>query len=315
LQDLREIYHQLRRQHQASGFRSSKIVQDAPVCVGPSENRQGDVRVTGMTITQERKRILARLGQRLGAAWRVPEQIDTIADDEVPRNRPEAYFVQDEMAAAIDEPLTGWKVGATSARMRELDGHDDVIPGRIFHSVTWRGSRLTLPSARFPDARAETEFAFSINAPVSLRDSPWSIEELAPMATLHPAIEIIGNRHALPDASAPTRSLMTIADNGGGIGFVFGDPVADWQDIDFQQHHISLKVDDGAEAENFLGELRCVPIKAVADLVNQLQHRGIALNAGDFVSTGAATVPQHIQKGSSVIADFGILGRIELDFV
>ena len=98
---------------------------------------------------------------------------------------------------------------------------------------------------------------------------------------------------------------MTIADNGGGIGFVFGDPVSDWQEnIDFQHHNIDLTVDGGAKAENFLGEMRCIPIQAVADLVNHLASRGISLKAGDFVSTGAATVPQPIVAGSHVDSKF-----------
>ncbi|MFY0613849.1 MAG: hypothetical protein JXQ99_20130 [Hyphomicrobiaceae bacterium] len=267
-----------------------------------------------MTKSQDRKSVLAALGNRLGNAWRVPTLIGDIAESDLPLDRREAYAVQDVMAAVINEPLTGWKVGATSAKMRELDDHDDVIPGRIFQSVTWQLNRLTLPIARFPDARVETEFAFRLGEPVALRNKPWSAQELAPVVTLHPAIEIIGNRHALPDASASTRSLMTIADNGGGIGFVFGNPVADWQGFDFQHHHIHLSVDDGAEAENFLGEMRCVPIQAVADLVNHLAQRGIGLSAGDFISTGAATVPQHIKTGSQVVADFGDLGRIDVTF-
>ncbi len=267
-----------------------------------------------MQIAPARQNLLAGLGRRLGSAWQVPERVGALAADELPRDRPEAYAVQDAMAAVIDEPLTGWKVGATSARMRELDGHDDVIPGRIFKSVTWQGNRLTLPAARFPDARVETEFAFRLAEALPLRDRPWRVEELTEIATLHPAIEIIGNRHALPAATAPVRSLMTIADNGGGIGFVFGEQVADWHEIDYQNHHISLTVDGGAAAENFLGEMRCVPIEAVADLVNHLSGRGIALAADDFVSTGAATVPQQITKGSHVVADFGALGRMQLDF-
>ena len=267
-----------------------------------------------MQISPSRRHLLESLGRRLGTAWRVPEVIAALPADEIPRDRAEAYAVQDAMAAAIDEPLTGWKVGATSARMRELDGHDDVIPGRIFKSVTWQGSQLTLSAARFPEARAETEFAFRLAEALPLRDRPWHVEELTEIATLHPAIEIIGNRHASPDAPASVRSLMTIADNGGGIGFVFGDPVTDWHHVDYQNHRISLTVDGGAAAENFLGDMRCVPIEAVADLVNHLSSRGIALAAGDFVSTGAATVPQHIAKGSCVVADFGALGRIELEF-
>ena len=268
----------------------------------------------GMDMSRERMQLLAGLGNRLGAAWQAADLIGAVAEDELPRNRAEAYAVQDQMAIAIGEPLTGWKVGATSARMRALDGHDDVIPGRIFKSVTWQGNALKLPANRFPQARVETEFAFRLVEAVPLRDAPWRVDELAPIARLHPAIEIIGNRHDLPDAPASVRSLMTIADNGGGIGFVFGDAVSNWSGIDFQQHPISLRVDGGDEAENFLGEMRCVPIEAVTELVNHLQVRGFALKAGDFVSTGAATVPQHIRKGSKAVADFGALGVIELDF-
>jgi len=131
---------------------------------------------------------------------------------------------------------------------------------------------------------------------------------------LHPAVELIGNRHQLPDGSKSEKSLMTIADNGGGIGFVFGDEVQNWRSIDFRQHHITLQVDDKTSAENFLGDMRCIPLEALADLINHLKERGIALNEGDFVSTGAATVPQPFQKGSKVVADFGELGRIDLSF-
>ena len=218
------------------------------------------------------------------------------------------------MAESLGYGITGWKVGATSAKMRELDGHDDVIPGRILAPTTYVGHHHDLPISRFPGARAETEFAFRLNGDLPLRDRPWSAEEIAPLATLHPAVEIIGHRYPKGKGAPKVGTLLTIADNGGGIGFVFGDPVTDWQDIDFQNHRISLRVDEAAEAENFLGDMRCVPIEALADLVNHLAARGCTLKSGDFVSTGAATVPQAVQAGSQVVADFGILGKIELRF-
>ena len=49
-------------------------------------------------------------------------------------------------------------------------------------------------------------------------------------------------------------------------------------------------------AENFLGELRGAPLNALADLLNHLAQRGYSLHIGDYVSTGAATVPQPFQK-------------------
>ena len=108
---------------------------------------------------------------------------------------------------------------------------------------------------------------------------------------------------------------MTIADNGGGIGFVFGTAFHDWKNINFRNHSICLQVDDNPPAENFLGDMRCQPLEAVADLVNHLSSREISLRKGDFVSTGAATVPQPFLKGSYVTADFGIIGKIQITFV
>ena len=267
-----------------------------------------------MALNPSTKEKLIHLAEKLGKAWLECGQIENLLMEDLPVTRSEAYFVQDKMAETINQPMSGWKVGATSAKMRELDGHDDVVPGRIFRNVTFKGSSHQLPIARFADARAETEFAFRLLEGIPLREIPWTGDELKSKVELHPAVELIGNRHQLPNGSKSQKSLMTIADNGGGIGFVFGDPISNWNEVDFRQHHIRLQVDESPPAENFLGEMRCFPLEALAQLVDHLSERGFVLNEGDFVSTGAATVPQPFNKNSTVIADFGELGCIDLKF-
>ena len=257
---------------------------------------------------------LVALADLLADKWLDPAMPVKLEPHQFPKNRNEAYYVQDYMFAALGENLAGWKVGATSARMRALDGHDDVIPGRIAASTCFIGTHMKLPIARFPKARAETEFAFRLHETPGLRNKPWRAEEMAEIMTLHPAIEIIGNRYQAEGISKAQNSLLTTADNGGGMGFVFGDPIDDWQKLDFQHHKITLSVDGKAPAENFLGDMRCVPAQAAADLVNHLAKRDISMKAGAFLSTGAATVPQHFEVGSVVHADFGGLGVIELTF-
>ena len=66
---------------------------------------------------------LKNLSVRLGNAWLQCVQIPTPSLDDIPISRSEAYFVQDQMAEVIGDSVSGWKVGATSAKMRELDGH------------------------------------------------------------------------------------------------------------------------------------------------------------------------------------------------
>ena len=263
---------------------------------------------------ESRKAVLEDLVAMLSASWRDPANKVAVDPRFYPRNRTEAYFVQDRMHDELGQGVAGWKVGATSVRMRKLDGHDDVIPGRIFASRSYVGSHHSLPINQFPDARIETEFAFRLTAKPHFREAPWTAAEMETMMVLHPAIEIIGNRYRIEAASKAENSLMTIADNGGGIGFVFGDPVEDWQEVDFRQHLITLMVSGGAPADNFFGEMRCLPTEAVADLVNHLALRGYEMEAGDFISTGAASVPQPFSAGDHVRADFGALGVIEAAF-
>jgi 2-oxo-hept-3-ene-1,7-dioate hydratase len=259
-------------------------------------------------------RAIEELAAMLADAWHRPGNLVAVDRALVPADRAQACLAQDLMFQKLGEALVGWKVGATSHKMRQLDGHDDVIPGRIIASRTHIGPRHDLQIGHFHKARAETEFAFRLTATPHLRDTPWTSGEMAEIMVLHPAIELIGNRYQMDGASKAENSLMTIADNGGGIGFVFGDPVTDWQHIDFQNHRIDLQVSGGAPADNFLGDMRCVPAEAAADLVNHLAHRGEVLEAGHFISTGAASVPQPFGGGDVVHADFGVLGTIELRF-
>ena len=95
---------------------------------------------------------------------------------------------------------------------------------------------------------------------------------------------------------------------------VFGNEFDEWEHLNFKEHFISLEVDNNKPAENFFGDMRCQPLEAVADLINHLSTRKIYLKKGDFISTGAATVPQSFFKNSSVIADFGVIGKIKLTF-
>ena len=48
--------------------------------------------------------------------------------------------------------------------------------------------------------------------------------------------------------------------------------------------------------------------------VNHLASRGYELQIGDFISTGAASVPQSFSSGDYVHANFGELGEIKVTF-
>ncbi|NQW09652.1 MAG: hydratase [Alphaproteobacteria bacterium] len=254
-----------------------------------------------------------RAAELLAQAWMKPGKAESFPDELRPKTREDAYAIQDAMASIIGQASTGWKLGATSPAMRRKAGHDGPIIGRIFEEVTFL-SPARLPIARFPHARAECEFAFRLLTDIPARPNGYAAAELAQAVTLHLAVEIIGNRY--PDRPDFPRlsTIDEIADNGTGIGFVFGAEISDWRNLDLRNLVIDMKVDARPPAENFLGEDRCQPIESLAQAVQILCSRGISIKTGEYVSTGAATDPQPIGKGSTVRATFGDLGMIAVDF-
>ena len=258
---------------------------------------------------------LRELGRRFRAAWQNAATL-TVPNDSIPANRTEAYIVQDAFAEGLEDQMAGWKVGATSPLMREMDGHEDIILGRLFNSTTWRGSPCEIPMELFPNARIEAEFGFELLRDIDTGNAIPAGEALIESLRLRPSIEIIGLRHVPPQSEpASVRSLLVVADNGAGCGCVAGEPVEDWRGMDLKNLEVGLSIDGGDEAENFLGEYRAEPVEVVAELVGHLRGRGCSLRKGDIVLTGAAAVPQPIRKGNKVEARYPGIGTLELNCV
>ena len=57
------------------------------------------------------------------------------------------------------------------------------------------------------------------------------------------------------------------------------------------------------------------PRTALTWLVNELSRHGIALEAGDVVTTGTCVVPIPVEPGVTIDADYGVLGSIRASFV
>ena len=54
------------------------------------------------------------------------------------------------------------------------------------------------------------------------------------------------------------------------------------------------------------------PLNALTWLANALNDRGLALRAGDCITTGVTTDIYLAEKGDRVVADFGPVGSVEL---
>jgi 2-keto-4-pentenoate hydratase len=160
---------------------------------------------------------------------------------------------------------------------------------------------------------AEPEFAFRMGRTLAPRAARYALDEvLAAVETLHPAIELPDSRY---EEFSKVGAAQLIADNACAHDFVLG-PAArgKWRSEDLAEHAVTGIVTGKLQREgngsNVLGD----PRAALTWLANELSHLGIALAAGEIVTTGTCVAPLPVGPGDHVFADFGALGGVELRF-
>jgi 2-keto-4-pentenoate hydratase len=158
----------------------------------------------------------------------------------------------------------------------------------------------------------EGEVAFLMGEDLPPRSTPYAREDvLAAIASCHPAIEILET--ALVDPAKASK-LTTVADMALHGGFVFGEAVPDWQNIDFSQESVTLAVDGEVRAEqkgsNTSGDL----LRLLPFLANEGAARTEGLKKGDWITTGSWTGVTQATAGSSTEVQFSTLGRVFLRF-
>ena len=239
-------------------------------------------------------------------ARRTGRALDGLPTALTPANLEEAYAVQDRLAASFGE-LGGWKVGAPSPEatpmfcpmpLAWIAPNDSVLTGN-----RWRYRGL------------EAEIAFLVGQDLPPREPgqpPYTREEvLAAMASCHPAIEVLET--AFTDPTKVPREAM-LADLQMHGGFIYGPPVPNWRDIDFNQEKVTLVVDAVIRVErtgsNTSGDL----LKLLPWLANEGAARTGGLRAGQWITTGSWTGNTPADNDSTVTAEFTHAGRVDLRF-
>jgi 2-keto-4-pentenoate hydratase len=254
---------------------------------------------------------LAAASQSLRDHWRAGTKLAVLAPSLRPRDRAEGYAIQAELERQSGSKLFGWKIAATSEAGQRHINVEGPMAGRIL-SETVVADGGTAPMAGNAMRVAEPEFAFRMRIDLAPRSSAYDVAEvLDAVDTLHPAIEIPDSRFA-DFASAGEAQL--IADNACAHLFVLGAPTeTNWRTLDLVEERPVVTLGGRryvGHGKNVLGDPRI----ALAWLANELRLLGIALRAGQVVTTGTCHPPLPIQSGDHVAADFGVLGKVSVGF-
>lgn len=210
-------------------------------------------------------------------------------------------------------PPVGWKIGAASETVRQAEGVPYPAPGRLYEGAI-HPSGSTLPPELFINYRNnECEFAFLMRDELAPRDEVYTEAEVAAaIEGMMLALEI--GDTVFEDWYGVSAYLGSSLDNGGGAALVHGPLIADWQSLDLANTRIDLSL-NGTYLKSGTGAAAMGhPLTSLTWLVNWLSSRGIALGAGEIISTGTCTGHCFAAPGDEVRAVFDGIGEVSVHY-
>ncbi len=243
--------------------------------------------------------------------WQQRTRCDGLSPNYRPSSRTEGYAVQQSIGDKQQHALFGWKIAATSIEGQRHIAVNGPLAGRLFTDRVLRdGASVTLDNNLM--RVAEIEFAFRFAHTVPPLSRLYAVDEvLDAVACIHPSIEVPDSRY---NDFVQAGEAQLIADNACANVFVLGPRADDWQDFDYVNQAVGVRLNgeivESGFGRNVLGD----PRVALTWLVNELSALGIACEAGQVVTTGTCRVPVTVKPGDVVAADFGVLGKVSCRF-
>ncbi|HKX64921.1 MAG TPA: fumarylacetoacetate hydrolase family protein [Rhizomicrobium sp.] len=242
--------------------------------------------------------------------WSEGTQLEELPAHLRPKDRAEAYRVQAYIEEFTAQPLYGWKIAATSVAGQRHIGVDGPLAGRILAERVIADGGVFVLGGNLMRV-AELEFAFRMGQDLAPRQEPYAQDEvLACVASLHPAIELPDSRFVHFESVG---LAQLVADNACAHRFVLG-PATDrnWRALDLAAHPGQAfrngELAEQGRGANVLGDPRI----ALTWLANELSRHGMALKAGQVVTTGTCVKPLAIAVGDQIQGDLGILGKVSV---
>jgi 2-keto-4-pentenoate hydratase len=220
-----------------------------------------------------------------------------------PQTLPEAYEIQGRAVAGWGKPIQGWKVGRVNGAFSE-QYHTDRLAGPIFDvTLADENAVPAMPVFAGGFAAAEAEFLLRLDRAPTPGQLRFSLDEAA---------DLIGSVHVgLEIASSPLSSIndlgpvAIVSDFGNNNGLLVGPAIQNWRNSRFEELSVTTLI-DGVEVGR--GTASSFPNGAIGSaqfLLELLSERGIALAAGQWISSGAVTGVHDALPGQHIEARFG----------
>ena len=237
----------------------------------------------------------------LVAARLLGERPDSLPSSAQPPDLATAHAIQDATAAALGDPVAGWKVTISPA--------GEVMRGAVLQSRLLT-SPAVLPTSLVPLLGIETEIAFRFDTSLEPRQTHYTEAEVAAASTAVVAIEVVDSRfRSYKDAPLLDRTADCMS-NGA---LIIGTARPDWRGLDLAGLEAVLTVNGAETVRQTGGHVAGHPIGPAVKLVNALRRES-GVKAGQIITTGTFTGLVFVQPGDQIVAEFTGFGRAEIRF-
>jgi 2-keto-4-pentenoate hydratase len=224
----------------------------------------------------------------------------------LPGSLADGYAVQDVAIALHGAAIGGWKVGRVNP---PIDGTER-LAGPIFADrIVTAGDDVPKMSI-FSDGfgAAEAEFLLRIGTTPPAGKTRFTRDEAkALIDTVHVGIEV---------ASSPFPGInshgaaVTVSDFGNNNGLVIGAEIPGWRDDAFERWPVELRINDAVIGRGQAVDMLDGAIGAARFLFEAMAGRGIVLEPGQWISSGAVTGVHPVDVGDRIEARFD--GRLNV---
>lgn len=217
----------------------------------------------------------------------------------VPATLGEAYRIQDAAIALDGRTVVGWKVG----RINPPREGTDRLAGPIFADQVVEGNHAAMPIIADGFAAAEAEFMLRIGTAPDPARREWTLEDArAHIDAVHVGIEIASS--PFPGINAGG-AAVTISDFGNNYGLLVGAEAEGWREADINDWPVEVLIEGDRVGSATAATMLDGPFGAARFLFENLAARGIAVEPGQWISSGAVTGVHEVTVGQRIEARFG----------
>ena len=217
-------------------------------------------------------------------------------------------LLQIEQLRAQGRTVVGHKVGLTSVAMQRLLDVAEPDFGHLLDDFFYL-EHETVPVQRFLAPRIEPEVAFVLGRPL---EGPGvaAPEAIAAVDFVLPALEIVDSR--IKDWKITL--LDTVADNASSGAVVLGSTPTRLDAVDLRLTGGVMTRNGSVVGTGAGGAVLGSPVSSLVWLANTLGLRGVRLEAGHVVLSGAVCAMVPVAPGDTFTATFAGLGSVTARF-